>query len=239
VDPSIFRSRLFTSVNVVTFCVYAALGGFFFLSAIQLQVVSGYSALGAGTALLPTTVLMLFFSAYAGELGRRIGPRIPLTVGPLLAAAGMLLMLRVRSGASYVGDVLPAVLVLGLGLVILVAPLTATVLAAVETSRSGLASGINNAVARAAGLIAVASLPLLAGMGPEAYRDAGEFASTFRRAMPMCAGLLVLGAGIAWCTVRKPPAPDREARPECTMHCGVTSPPLEPASEAAARPGGP
>lgn len=236
VPPSIFASRQFTAVNIVTFCVYAALGGFFFLSAIQLQVVAGYSALGAGTALLPTTVLMLLFSASAGDLGRRIGPRIPLTVGPLLAAAGMLLMMRVGPGASfssYVQDVLPAVLVLGLGLVVLVAPLTATVLAAVDTGRAGLASGINNAAARAAGLIAVAALPLLAGMGPEAYRDAGEFASTFRRAMPMCAGLLVAGSVIAWLTVRTSPEAARACRPECTTHCGVTAPPLEPERQTA------
>ncbi|MER6114713.1 MFS transporter [Streptomyces sp. NPDC001743] len=231
--PSVFASRQFTAVNVVTLCVYAALGGFFFLSAIQLQVVAGYSALGAGAALLPTTVLMLLFSASSGELGRRIGPRIPLTAGPLIAAAGMLLMMRVGPGSSsvsgYLADVFPAVAVLGVGLVTLVAPLTATVLASVETERAGLASGINNAAARAAGLIAVAALPLLAGMGPEAYRDAGEFAATFRRAMPMCAGLLVLGALIAWATVRTPTAAGKEAcRPECTMHCGVTSPPLEP-----------
>ncbi|MEU1123103.1 MFS transporter [Streptomyces sp. NPDC005899] len=228
VPPSIFASRRFTAVNVVTFCVYAALGGFFFLSAIQLQVVAGYSALGAGTALLPTTVLMLLFSASAGDLGRRIGPRIPLTAGPLLAATGMLLMLRVGPGASYPWDVLPAVLVLGLGMVTLVAPLTATVLAAVDTGRAGLASGINNAAARAAGLLAVAALPLLAGMGPEAYRDADEFAATFRRAMPMCAGLLVAGAVIAWWTLRAGRPPARETRPACATHCGVTAPPLEP-----------
>ncbi|MFD9542565.1 MFS transporter [Streptomyces sp. NPDC060022] len=241
VPPSIFASRQFTAVNIVTFCVYAALGGFFFLSAIQLQVVAGYSALGAGTALLPTTVLMLLFSASAGDLGRRIGPRIPLTVGPLLAAAGMLLMLRVGPGASlssYFQDVLPAVLVLGIGMVILVAPLTATVLAAVDTGRAGLASGINNAAARAAGLLAVAALPLLAGMGPEAYRDAGEFAATFRRAMPMCAGLLVAGSVIAWWTVRTTPEAARGCRPECTTHCGVTAPPLEPERQTAERAGG-
>lgn len=228
VPPSIFASRQFTAVNIVTFCVYAALGGFFFLSAIQLQVVAGYSALGAGTALLPTTVLMLLFSASAGDLGRRIGPRVPLTVGPLLAATGMLLMLRVGPGASYPKDVLPAVMVLGLGMVTLVAPLTATVLAAVETGRAGLASGINNAAARAAGLLAVAALPLLAGMGPEAYRDAGEFASTFRRAMPMCAGLLVAGSVIAFWSLRTVPAARAEARPVCSTHCGVSAPPLEP-----------
>ncbi|MGW1181167.1 MFS transporter [Streptomyces drozdowiczii] len=236
--PSVFASRQFTAVNVVTLCVYAALGGYFFLSAIQLQVVAGYSALGAGAALLPTTLLMLLFSAASGELGQRIGPRVPLTVGPLIAAAGMLLMLRVGPGSGsvtgYLTDVLPAVAVLGAGLVTVVAPLTASVLASVDTARAGLASGINNAAARAAGLIAVAALPLLAGMGPDAYRDAGEFAATFRRAMPMCAGLLVLGALIAWSTVRRPSEPEVEAaRPECAVHCGATSPPLEPAPEAA------
>ncbi|MEW1692511.1 MFS transporter [Streptomyces sp. NPDC091265] len=238
--PSVFASRQFTAVNIVTLCVYAALGGYFFLSAIQLQVVAGYSALGAGTALLPTTVLMLLFSARSGELGQRIGPRIPLTVGPVIAATGMLLMLRVGPGSNtvsgYLTDVLPAVAVLGVGLVTLVAPLTATVLASVDTARAGLASGINNAAARAAGLIAVAALPLLAGMGPEAYRDAGEFASTFRRAMPMCAGLLVLGALIAYATVRTPPKGVRDtARPECTVNCGVIAPPLETAPQGAHR----
>ncbi|WP_326628548.1 MFS transporter [Streptomyces sp. NBC_01761] len=240
--PSVFGSRQFTAVNIVTLCVYAALGGYFFLSAIQLQVVAGYSALGAGTALLPTTVLMLLFSASSGELGQRIGPRIPLTVGPLFAAAGMLLMLRVGPGdatvSGYVQHVLPAVAVLGLGLVTVVAPLTATVLASVDTARAGLASGINNAAARAAGLIAVAALPLLAGMGPEAYRDAGQFAAAFKRAMPMCAGLMVLGSVIAWATVRTPPAVRKsKARPECTVHCAVAAPPLEPARDENGDPG--
>ncbi|WP_418958252.1 MFS transporter [Streptomyces tritici] len=223
---SIFRSRLFTAVNLVTLCVYAVFGGFFFLAALQLQVVSGYSALEAGTALLPTTVLMLLLSARAGELGERIGPRIPLTVGPLLCAVGMLLMLRVGEDASYVGDVLPAMVVLGLGMTTLVAPLTATVLSSVDVSRAGLASGINNAAARAAGLLAVAALPLLTGMGPTAYRSAEEFGATFERAMPMCAGLLVAGALLAWLTIRTPePA---GCHPGCKVHCGVSAPPLEP-----------
>nr|WP_229919466.1 MFS transporter [Streptomyces minutiscleroticus] len=229
--PSLFASRLFTAVNVVTVCVYAAFGGFFFLSALQLQVVVGWSALGAGTALLPTTVLMLLLSGRSGALAQRIGPRIPLTAGPLLCAAGMLLMLRVTEGSEYLPDVLPALVVLGLGMVTLVAPLTATVLASVETGKAGLASGINNAAARAAGLVAVAALPLLTGMGPDAYRVAGEFADAFRTAMPICAGLLVAGALIAWAAVRAPAAgagrAPSGARPECRMHCGVASPPLE------------
>lgn len=224
--PDIFASRQFTAVNLVTLCVYAAFGGFFFLTALQLQVVAGYSALQAGTALLPTTALMLLFSARSGEISQRIGPRIPLTVGPLLCAAGMLLMLRVGEDASYVADVLPALLVMGLGMVILVAPLTATVLASVDVGRAGLASGINNAAARVAGLLAVAALPLLTGMGEEAYRSADAFDSAFRRAMPLCAGVLVVGAVLAFTTVRRPPPGC--LRPECQTHGSLTAPPLEP-----------
>ncbi|MFB9348988.1 MFS transporter [Streptomyces heliomycini] len=225
----IFASRQFSAVNVVTLCVYAAFGGFFFLAALQLQVVVGYSALAAGTALLPTTALMLLLSARSGELGDRIGPRVPLTVGPLLCAAGMLLMLRVGPDASYATEVLPALLVLGFGMVTLVAPLTATVLASVDTARAGLASGVNNAAARAAGLVAVAALPLLAGMGPEAYRLPGAFDDAFRRAMILCAGVLVLGSALAFATVRRP-APDCR-HPECHTHGSVAVPPLEPETE--------
>ncbi|MBO7936361.1 MFS transporter [Streptomyces sp. S9] len=223
--PDIFASRQFTAVNLVTLCVYAAFGGFFFLAVVQLQVVSGWSALAAGTALLPATLLMLLLSARSGQLGERIGPRIPLTVGPLLCAAGMLLMLRVGPDASYVADVLPAVLVLGVGMVTLVAPLTATVLASVDVSRAGLASGINNAAARAAGLVAVAALPVLTGMGPEAYRSPDAFDTAFRQAMGWCAGVLVLGSALAFATVRRP-APDC-TRPECRTHGSVMAPPLE------------
>ncbi|MFE4370875.1 MFS transporter [Streptomyces sp. NPDC056835] len=224
---SIFASRQFTAVNLVTLCVYAGFGGFFFLAALQLQVVVGYSALGAGAALLPTTVLMLLFSARSGGLAERIGPRIPLTVGPLLCAAGLLLMLRVGLGASYLADVLPALVVMGMGMVTLVAPLTATVLASVDNARAGLASGINNAAARAAGLLAVAALPLLTGTGPEAYHSATQFDATFRRAMPICAGVLVAGALIAWATVRTPKAVAGRPEPECRVNCGLSAPPLE------------
>ncbi|MBL1087497.1 MFS transporter [Streptomyces actinomycinicus] len=223
--PGIFASRQFTAVNLVTLTVYAAFSGFFFLTALQLQVVAGYSALQAGTALLPTTALMLLFSARSGALADRTGPRLPLTVGPLLCAAAMLLMLRVGPHANYLTDVLPAVLVMGAGLVTVVAPLTATVLASVDTAQAGLASGINNAAARAAGLVAVAALPLLAGMGPEAYRSATAFDASFDRAMPICAGVLVVGSVLAFTLVRRPPPNCRH--PECRTHGCVTSPPLE------------
>ncbi|MEU2714495.1 MFS transporter [Streptomyces sp. NPDC007205] len=223
--PDIFASRRFTAVNLVTLCVYAAFGGFFFLTALQLQVVAGYSPLAAGTALLPVTALMLLFSARSGALADRTGPRLPLTVGPLLCAAAMLLMLRVGPDADYLTDVLPALLVMGAGMVTLVAPLTATVLASVDATRAGLASGINNAAARAAGLIAVAALPLLAGMGPEAYRLPTAFDAAFDRAMPMLAGTLLLGSALAFTLVRRP---SRGClRPECRTHGNVTTPPLE------------
>lgn len=234
VPPEIFASRQFTAVNLVTLFVYAAFGGFFFLVVLQLQVVCGYSAVASGAALLPTTVLMLLLSARSGALGERIGPRIPLTVGPLLCAGGLVLMLRVGPGASYVRDVLPALVVLGLGMATLVAPLTEAVLASVDPGRAGLASGINNAAARAAGLLAVAALPLLAGMGPEAYLSAPEFDAAFERAMLWCAGALVVGAVVAWATVRRPqPA---ACHPQCRTHCAVTAPPLErPGGRAAPR----
>ncbi|MFI9247174.1 MFS transporter [Streptomyces sp. NPDC053086] len=223
--PDIFASRQFTAVNLVTLCVYAAFGGFFFLTALQLQVVAGYSPLAAGTALLPTTALMLLFSARSGALADRTGPRLPLTVGPLLCAAAMLLMLRVGEDANYLTDVLPALLVMGAGMVTLVAPLTATVLASVDTARAGLASGINNAAARAAGLVAVAALPLLAGMGPEAYRSPTAFDAAFDRAMPICSGVLVLGSVLAFTLVRRPEV--ERCRPQCRTHGNMTTPPLE------------
>ncbi|MEU5428351.1 MFS transporter [Streptomyces olivoreticuli] len=227
--PGIFANRMFSSVNAVTVCVYAAFSGFFFLAVLQLQIVVGWSALAAGTALLPTTVLMLLLSARSGRFAQAIGPRIPLTVGPLLCAAGLLLMTRVGPGAVYWRDVLPALVVLGMGMVVLVAPLTSTVLASVDVGRAGLASGINNAAARAAGLIAVAALPLLAGMGPDTYRDPDAFTGAFHRSMLFCAGSLVVGAILGWSTVR--PA-GRRCRPEAAYHCGVSAPPLDPGDES-------
>ncbi|NXY92961.1 MFS transporter [Streptomyces sp. BR123] len=231
--PGIFAARQFTAVNLVTLCVYAAFGGFFFLVVLQLQVVSGYSALAAGAALLPTTALMLLLSSRAGALGERIGPRIPLTVGPLLCAAGLLLMLRVGPDASYVRDVLPGMVVLGMGMVTLVAPLTEAVLASVDPGRAGLASGINNAAARVAGLLAVAALPLLAGMGPDAYLSASLFDSAFGRAMVWCAGALAVGAALAWATVRTPRP--GACHPQCRTHCALTAPPLEPPAQTPPR----
>ena len=226
----LFASRLFTAVNLVTLCVYAAFSGVFFLLVVQLQTVSGFTPLTSGLALLPITVLMLALSARAGRLGKRIGPRLPLTVGPLLCACGVLLMLRIGAGASYWTDVLPATTVMGCGMVLLVAPLTATVLAAVEVRRAGIASGVNNAAARAAGLLAVAALPALAGLSGDAYRVPAAVDSAFRTAMLICAGLLAVGALIALTTVRgNVLAPDHPvAEPDCEWACTAGAPPLDP-----------
>jgi MFS family permease len=207
-------------------------------------VVSGYSPLLAGTSLLPVTALMLLFSARAGALAQRIGPRLPMTVGPLLAAAGLLLLSRVGRDASYVADVLPGALVFGAGLTLLVAPLTATVLASAEDRFAGVASGVNNAVARAAGLLAVAVVPVLAGIGGDDYTDPDAFSSGFRTAMMICAALLLAGAVIAALAVRRPldraavPAGEETRLPleEC-LHCGVDGPQLHPRGSTARTPG--
>jgi EmrB/QacA subfamily drug resistance transporter len=190
---SIFSSRQFTVANVVTFAVYAALGGVLFLLAVDLQQVLGYSALAAGAAMLPITIIMLLLSSRAGALSQRIGPRLPMTAGPLIIAGGLLMMGRIGAGSDYLTDVLPAVIVFGLGLALTVAPLTTTVLAAVDARHAGLASGVNNAVARVAGLLAVALLPALAGLTGAAYREPVRFSGGFHTAVLIGAGLCVVG----------------------------------------------
>jgi EmrB/QacA subfamily drug resistance transporter len=138
---SIFSSRQFSAANAVTFVVYAALAGVFFLLVAFLQISLGYSPIAAGAASLPVTALMLSLSARSGAVAQRLGPRIPLTLGPLVIAAGMLLMTRIDPGDGYVSSVLPAVIVFGLGLTLVVAPVTATVLAAADARHAGIASG--------------------------------------------------------------------------------------------------
>ncbi|WP_275451068.1 MFS transporter [Arthrobacter sp. Br18] len=211
--PGIFAARQFAAANAVTFLVYAAFGGIFFLLVVHLQVVAGFSPLAAGTALLPVTVLMLLLSPRAGVLGTRVGPKLPMSLGPVICAAALLLMLRIGVGASYLTDVLPAVLILGLGLSLLVAPLTSTALSAVPDRQAGLASGVNNAVARAAGLLAVAVLPALAGLSGAAYTDADAFNDGFRTAVLVGTAALLAGALLAVMAIRNTPGPERGAVP--------------------------
>jgi MFS family permease len=234
VPLDLFANRTFTAINLVTFLVYGALGVFFFLLVLHLQVVAGYPPLAAGTAVLPITLLMLALSSRAGALSDRIGPRWPLTIGPLLAASGLLLTRRIGPDASYALDVLPGVILFGLGLSLTVAPLTATVLASAESRHAGIASGVNNAVARAAGLLAVAVIPVASGLGGADYTDPARFGSGFRIAMAVCAALLAAGGLLAALLIRRDvgpepaPRPEQEIKlPEC-VHCGVTGPQLHP-----------
>ena len=191
---SIFRSRQFTAINVITFIVYGAMGAVFFLLVLALQVVAGFSPLEAGLSLLPSTAAMLLLSARAGALAQRVGPRWLMTGGLLTAALGLLLLTRIGPNASYVADVLPAVLLFGLGLSMTVAPLTATVLASADDRHAGLASGVNNATARAAGLLSVAGLPAAVGLSGAALSSPVALTSGFHKAMVICAALMALAA---------------------------------------------
>lgn len=230
----IFRSRQFTSANVVTLAMYAGLGGMLFLLATYLQSSLEYSPTESGLALLPVTLLMLTLSARAGALAQRIGPRLPMTIGPLVVGGGLALMSRIQPGTSYLDTVLPAAVVFGLGLALTVAPLTATVLAAVEDRHAGVASGVNNAVARTAQLLAVAVFPLVAGLTGSDYNDPARFADGFPTAAFLAAGLAA-GAGLlAWFTIRSDvlvataPAPGAH-------HCAMDGTPIRPhPSEACA-----
>jgi EmrB/QacA subfamily drug resistance transporter len=228
--PTIFASSQFRAANLVTATVYAALGGVFFLLVVQLQNVLGYSAIEAGAATFPITILMLALSARSGALAARIGPRLQMTVGPLLVAAGTLLMTRIDAGATYVGAVLPAVVVTGLGLATTVAPLTSTALSAAEDRYAGVASGVNTTVARAAQLAAVAALPLAAGITSATYLVPAELSDGFRTAMVITAVLAALGGLIAFLGIRNPErVPEEERVPEAATRwfCGAEGTPLD------------
>jgi EmrB/QacA subfamily drug resistance transporter len=223
----LFSSVQFSAANVVTFAVYAALGGVFFLLPIQLEQVSGYSPLEAGVSLLPVTFIMLLLSARSGALAARIGPRLQMTVGPVVIGIGLFLFARVGSSGNYLTEVLPAVLVFGFGLAINVAPLTSTVLAAAPAEHAGISSAVNNDVARAAGLLAVAILPAAAGLSATSYLHAPEFSAGFHRASFISGGLCILAAALAYLTIRNPsraakaPAAEEGAQ----FHCGLDAPP--------------
>jgi EmrB/QacA subfamily drug resistance transporter len=203
----LFAARSFGALNLVTFFIYAGLVGAMFFLVITLQVVGGYSALAAGMSLLPFTVLMALGSERAGAIAARIGPRGPLTVGAALGALGLVLLQRVGPDPAYLADVLPGVLLLALGVTALVAPLTAAVLAAPPERLAGAASGVNNAVARTAGLLAVAALPMVVGLTGSAYADPVALLRSYRGAIWWCAALLVAGAVTAWLSLRPPASP--------------------------------
>ena len=224
----LFANRPFAVANLITLLVYGGMGVVFFLLTIQLQVAGGWSALAAGAALLPVTVLLLLLSSRAGEVAQRIGPRWPLTLGPLGIAAGMLLFTRIGTDTSYFTDVLPGVVVFGLGLSASVAPVTATALGSVPESRSGSASGTNNAVARSGQLVTVAAIPPLVGLTGDALGDPRLLDAGFPTAMMVGAALVALGALSAALLLR---SADLEGDTEAThhRHCPVDGPHPSPA----------
>src|SRR6516162_6150201 len=226
---SIFAERQFAATNAVTFLVYAALTGATFLLPVVLQVVWGYSPLASGLALLPLTVIMLALSARSGQLATRIGPRLQMSVGPVVVGVGLALLTLATSGPSYVLYVLPAVIVFGLGLAATVAPLTATAMSSAPAQHSGIASAINNDVARFGGLLAVAALPALAGITGTSYLHPDALAAGFRTAVLISGGLCVVGGLLAAVTITNParaPRPAGAPAPEECLHCGLDAPPL-------------
>jgi EmrB/QacA subfamily drug resistance transporter len=225
---SLFSSRQFTATNMVTFVMYGALGGVLFLLPIQLQQVSRYSALEAGVSLLPLTLIMLTLSARSGALAGRIGPRLQMSVGPCLVGIGIALMVRVNGSGSYWTEVLPAVLVLGLGLATTVAPLTSTALSSAPAQHAGMASAVNNDVARAAALVAVAVLPAVAGITGDAYLHPATFSSGFHKASLVSASLCVLSGLLAAALIRNPARPAVGAAQPAPQHsCGLDAPPRD------------
>ncbi|HUC04534.1 MAG TPA: DHA2 family efflux MFS transporter permease subunit [Acidimicrobiales bacterium] len=225
---SVFRSRQFTGANAVTFLVYGALGGALFLLPIELQIVSGYSALRAGLSLVPVTMLMLLFSARSGALAARIGPRLQMSLGPLVVGAGLALLTRTVNDRSFLTGVLPAVVVFGIGLAITVAPLTSTALSAAPAEHSGIASAVNNVVARAAGLFAVAVLPVAAGIAGTGSLRAARFSAGFHTAVLLAAALCAGGGLLAALTIRNREGSASLRIPRVhqrTYHCAVGMPP--------------
>ena len=199
--PRLFADRQFTGANLATLAVYGALGGSALFLVLQLQTVLGYGATAAGAAMLPTILLITLLSPRAGALATRIGPRLPMTVGPLIVAAGTLLLVGVDGSAPYVVEVLPGPLLQGLGMALTVAPLTATVLGAAPDELAGVASGVNNAVARAAQLLAVAALPSRWACRGRLRRP-GRAHRRYRVAMVICAVLFAAGGPVSWATIR-------------------------------------
>jgi EmrB/QacA subfamily drug resistance transporter len=231
VPLALFSSPTFSGTNAVTLLLYGALGVVFFLLGLVLQGPLGYTPLQAGAATVPITIAMLLLSSRAGALAERIGPRIPMTIGPGLVAVAMLLLTRIGPSSSYITDVLPGVVVFGLGLSLTVAPLTATALGAVDDEHAGVASGVNNAVARTGQLLAVAAIPLVAGFAPGDTVGTDELVDGFHTVMRVAAVMAVVAGAVAWVTVRRAATPpSRDASP---WHCAAGGPPPAPTDATA------
>jgi EmrB/QacA subfamily drug resistance transporter len=223
VPPALFSDRTFTVVNLQTVLLYSSLGVSFFLVSYELQVATGWTALKAGVALLPATGLMLLLSASSGSLAQKIGPRLQLTVGPLLAAVGLLLLARIGSEASWVTDVLPGAVVFGVGLVTFVAPLSATVMAAADPDHVSVASGVNNAIARAASLSALSVIPVISGLA--GATQPSQITHAFRLGLVISACIAAAAGPLAFFGL------GAHAQAPCTarrVHCSLDGAPLQP-----------
>jgi MFS family permease len=231
----LFRSRQFASANLLALVTYAALGGVIFLFVAFLQITLGYTALQAGAATLPITLLLLTLSTPSGAIAQRIGPRIPLTIGAVLTGAGLLLMAQIHPGDRYLPAVLLPLIVFGVGLAALITPITATVLASVDSRHSGIASAVNNALSRLGQMIAVAALPLAAGLSGSAFEDPARMAAGFPVAMTVAAGASFAAALLAWTTISNDVLSrsgtdtqqvPKELPPSLKRHCPVAGTPL-------------
>jgi MFS family permease len=231
----LFRSRQFASANLLALVTYAALGGVIFLFVAFLQITLGYTALQAGAATLPITLLLLTLSTPSGAIAQRIGPRIPLTIGAVLAGAGLVLMAHIHPGDKYFTAVLPSLIVFGAGLGALIAPITATVLASVDARHSGIASAVNNTLSRLGQMIAVAALPLAAGLSGSAFDEPARMAAGFPVAMNVAAGVCFAAALLAWTTISNDvlrrsgtgtQQVPKELPPSLKRHCPVAGTPL-------------
>jgi EmrB/QacA subfamily drug resistance transporter len=208
--PAIFARAQFRAANAVTFVVNGALGGFAFVFIPALEIVAGYSPVVAGSALVPVTVVTMLLSGTGGRLATRIGPRLPLVAGCLMCAAASALAVRIGPHASYWTAVLPLALLFGLGLAALIPPLTATAMSSAPDSLAGLASGVNNAVARVAGLLWIAALPPLTGLTGAAYTDPAQFRSSFAQISWICAAAFGAAAALSAALITGPRRSTRE-----------------------------
>ena len=206
---SSFTRSSFRAANAVTFFAYIAINGFLFLVVVELQVAMSLSALAAGTALVPITLMSMVLSTHVARLTERTGARLPIAAGLAVCAAGCLAAAAFDTDTSYVRGVLPATTAFGVGLALVVGPLTSIALGSLGESHTGLASGLNSAVARVAGLLAFSALPLVAGLDGDAYGDPASFLHGFRSAMQISAACLATASLIALVTIEESHRPSR------------------------------
>jgi EmrB/QacA subfamily drug resistance transporter len=216
---AMFRSLPFVAANLVTFFVYGAFGAFSFVFAVALETIAGYSPVKAGSALLPISIIALLLSGPSGQLSARIGPRLQMTAGPVLCAVAALLAIRVSARTGYWTTVIPLECVFGLGIATMVAPLTSTALSSVPSSHAGVASGVNNAVARAAALLWIAALPPVVGLSGSSYASAAALHGGYQQICVICAAAFALAGTIAAITLkRRQRHPDADLVPPRLPH---------------------